>query len=725
MFTLIAQTQGFNMECEFGTSKGWQYVSSNQQCKVKNLILTTRGETVTSINGNDASHYQADNIKILRIESQTMHFFPNGIGSFFKNLEGIYVEKCNLKSIRSSDLEPFKELKELWIKTNDLEVLENDLLQYNPELRMVTFEQNKLKYIGENLLEKSAKLEKVYFTSGSCTSKNTLEKSRIHEYKNEFRSKCPMTLEYYNDDNGNPKLMKDEIAELKSKLILVKSKLKVCDGTIDAMSMNFFLTSKKLETCMNPDIVVIDKDFNSKVNISCDSKNDEICNVLELKVELPMSPIEQITDEEGNILMTEKITKLSISDQQMIFLPSKLSEHFSNLRDLSINSSGLLEIHQEDFIGLTSLSTLAITYNKIREIPCDAFKQLEALSNLDLSFNKIEHITDCSMAGLEKLEILNLRNNLLIALNRKVFDGLKSLKELSLQNNKLKLIAANFLSEREQLVYLNLSNNECIDAVYPNQTLNEIKALVIEECSDPIELNCRFAEENINLSEMKVISGYTCNIEADLIIDYPNSNIVAVRSNHTINNSLNNVSVFFAENLSMKFMPLELSKFFPQLEAISIIECKLSLITSKDFKGFSQLNTIVIRNNNLQIGESTFDEAVYVEYLDLSFNQIKILPSKIFAKLLRLKTLILSSNSLVNLSFDILPRRNVIEEFHIDNNKLDMIDSILLKFLRKAKLVKMHGNECIGLNYVASEGNSITFNEFYQEINVNCCLNYC
>lgn len=177
---------GFDLECNFDIG----YLSNimSKQCSVKNLDITTPNQEVTSINGHSDNYYQ--NIKILKILSQTVHFLPNGIASLLTHVEAIEIFNSSLKSITRSDIEPFKSLKNLYIHSNDLETLDSDLFESNREMRNIHFNQNKLKFIGKDLLTPLEKLDRAFFKDNICLNKSAFGPIQLKNLKAEIAIKC-------------------------------------------------------------------------------------------------------------------------------------------------------------------------------------------------------------------------------------------------------------------------------------------------------------------------------------------------------------------------------------------------------------------------------------------------------------------------------------------------------------------------------------------------------
>ncbi|KAG4067210.1 hypothetical protein HA402_000201 [Bradysia odoriphaga] len=79
------------------------------------------------------------------------------------------------------------------------------------------------------------------------------------------------------------------------------------------------------------------------VNFKC---KNELCVAVDFKVSFANSSIE------SNVYKTQTIKSLNIYQQQTLFLPQNLDEHFPQLNELSVTESGLYEIDFNVFVGL-------------------------------------------------------------------------------------------------------------------------------------------------------------------------------------------------------------------------------------------------------------------------------------------------------------------------------------------------------------------------------------
>lgn len=185
----LLKAQCINLECKFNLIFNADFVLENE-CVARNLNVTSRNETVTTINGHLASFFHDHNTTSLKVLHNTMHFIPQGIQTFFPDIERILIHRSELKSIEQADIKPFPKLIELNVWGNDIEKLDDDLFQFNPEIFTLDFSNNKLKVIGENVLTPLNKLDYACFRGNDCIFFTLWKRSLIEGFKAEVKANC-------------------------------------------------------------------------------------------------------------------------------------------------------------------------------------------------------------------------------------------------------------------------------------------------------------------------------------------------------------------------------------------------------------------------------------------------------------------------------------------------------------------------------------------------------
>jgi Leucine rich repeat len=229
----IGVSHQFELNCVFQQT-GWDDILIGGKafaCKVKNLNITLPQQLITKVLPE-----RNDNVvNALLILEQNCEFFPHGIVKYFGNLEGIAVQKSNLKKITKSDLKGFWNLRSISLFGNKLRVIENELFRYNPKLELVSLFKNELQHIFPSAFDNLVNIKILYLNSNPCINQDALEPSKIEKLKCEMVVKCAVT-------EGMREFAGVESEKLKIEEENIKLK-----GSFDAVSKNLAANKKKLE----------------------------------------------------------------------------------------------------------------------------------------------------------------------------------------------------------------------------------------------------------------------------------------------------------------------------------------------------------------------------------------------------------------------------------------------------------------------------------------------
>lgn len=397
-------------------------------------------EKVTTVNNQDSKSLPISTYKTLDIVNQVLHFVPQNLGDYFPEVEGMQIKNCGLKELRKSDLAQFPKAIDFYFFENKLQFLPGNLLEGNPELLRIYFDGNKISSMDPNVLFPVKKLQVACFSSNICIDKNAVTQAEIPALEAALNLNC--ALPYLLEEKKKCQT-KIEILEKN-----FEKKIDSCDGILNAATRQLFITEKSLE--VSPDEIDMRCKFNSKeIN----------CKAIEFIVENPQTRVDKVTDETGNLFdhNFEHTEKLSIVDQQTLFLPVNLFEKFPQLKEVLIINSGLFHIYRTTFVNLILLKSLTINENKLREIPSNVLVANVNLWLLNLEGNNIEIIDKDSFKNLESLRELNLRRNLLTSISAAVFVQLASLEILNLANNKIVFVSSGLFSNLPQLSHIDIS----------------------------------------------------------------------------------------------------------------------------------------------------------------------------------------------------------------------------------------------------------------------------
>ena len=166
---------------------------------------------------------------------------------------------------------------------------------------------------------------------------------------------------------------------------------------------------------------------------------------------------------------------------------------------LDLSDSGITELQQHDFSGLTSLEWLRLNKNSLTELPQGIFNGLNSLEILSLQNNSLAALRENVFGGLGRLRelvlfqnslsvlpegifsglgeltTLRLQDNSLRTLPKGVFQGLNNLREMTFIGNSLGSLPGEIFSGLSNLKYLNLDRNTLISL--PKEIFHGLNAL--------------------------------------------------------------------------------------------------------------------------------------------------------------------------------------------------------------------------------------------------------
>ena len=187
----------------------------------------------------------------------------------------------------------------------------------------------------------------------------------------------------------------------------------------------------------------------------------------------------------------------------------------------------------------------------------------------------------------------------------------------------------------------------------------------------------------------------------------------------------------------MKYLPLNLFKFFTNVSEIHIEKSEIEMLAPKNghfleatnlvtvsirnqqlktlgpkiFEGAKELTKLLLDNNGItSLDEDTFFNLVNLKSLTLSSNEIKSLPEKVFTTLEKIQKIDLSSNILYFLPESLFDSNRFLSNIKLEHNRMMLIPPIYMSektdfnfldeicvnqtFERTSKLNENSKNEC-------------------------------
>ena len=291
----------------------------------------------------------------------------------------------------------------------------------------------------------------------------------------------------------------------------------------------------------------------------------------------------------------------------------------ANVTALNFKWNKIKTISAAFFRTFPRLNRLDLSENSLLGVSKSYFACLTRLRRLDLSGNHILTIEHSSFATLEELTHLNLTNNLVYELSADLFSNLTQLEELKLGKNKLEFVYKDYFRGLVSLKHLDLSEN--LLRTLPRDTFAYLTSM-------------RTLRLNANR-----IRAYACSsLEQLEFLDLSRNQISTLNFNVSLAGLARTLSHLDLSRNEFGHEATDLG-FFACLRVLHLSETNSAFVLSLRFRPTSS-----------------------IEDLDLSGNDLALLPSDYFANLGNLRRLNLRGTNLVRLDFGSLFEKLV----HID-----------------------------------------------------------
>ena len=147
---------------------------------------------------------------------------------------------------------------------------------------------------------------------------------------------------------------------------------------------------------------------------------------------------------------------------------------------------------------------------------------------------------------------------------------------------------------------------------------------------------------------------YWCKV-SEASITEPGTRIASFKGKHVEDKTNDDVEGFWINYTQVEYFPRGLSKIFPILTQVVVVNCGLKEISRKDLEGLGNLDRLCLCSNKLKsLPNDLFVETPSLRFICFKENKIERLSSKIFRPLDKknLEHFYLLNNSSINVNFD-------------------------------------------------------------------------
>lgn len=398
------------------------------------------------------------------------------------------------------------------------------------------------------------------------------------------------------------------------------------------------------------------------------------------------------------------ILRLTSSSFNITIVPSQLFGKFFNIKELYMSAVGLNTINMENFLGLESLRILDVSLNRVNLIESGSFRDLPNLEIINLSGNRLVTIQEGAFAGAINVKVLNLQGNRLTSVGTSFLDC-PLLEELQLNGHRFGSLEAKAFDGLSSLQRLFLDQSSQLISLDPQAFygLNNLKVLSLTANTNIQNPPVLLFNPLVNLEELYLVQSKFDIIEAETFDS--NVEIKAISLSHRMTEFHINT---FSKLTKLEYLELRNSERFENVDP--------ELFTEN-----TNMKTLILYNCNItELTSESFDNLINLEYLDLSYNNFKMLDD-VFDKITNLKSLKLIRTNLVDtMESGLLKSLSKLETLHLDFNALTTIDSTLLAKNPELLELKLTSNNIISIQSTFLE-NQLKIQEL--DLNANECVN--
>ncbi|CAD6199920.1 unnamed protein product [Caenorhabditis auriculariae] len=411
-----------------------------------------------------------------------------------------------------------------------------------------------------------------------------------------------------------------------------------------------------------------------------------------------------------------KLTQLDLSNNNMSVIPTWALTYLHNLQFLHLQNNRIDTVRSNTFdeTQLNNLQFLHLDHNQLKVIPNLAFHRLRLIV-LTMSNNRISEIHKMSLPAT--LNFIDLRNNVLtqsldlegnnitVLVNdpEVVF---KSEIKVVLRNNKIRRLDSSSFRSFRKIKELDLSYNQ-ISAIDESafETVSQLKILDLSYnhvAHLPRGVLKNFAKTltHLNLEENVI------HAMPDGLRDLYNLTHVNLNGNKlnkidsgVLSGSKGSLTELLIANNHLRHIPNSALSGMQKLEHLDISKNRIHSLERNSFDTATGADTSLTRLNlagnkirNIT-DPNVFGQISSLTYLDLSFNKIELLASRVFEKLKGLESLFLQNNRLKNFPASSVYRLEKLRHLMLDNNEIAKMDNFSLADLPRLQHLSLAANK--------------------------------
>lgn len=144
------------MNCDLTKAQNFEHLVT---CTALALVLIK--PNVKLILKPVAVEEEVENVKVLELSHQLVHFLPINLGSLFGNLTRLYASCCHLKELQRGNFTGLKNLEFMSLWMNKLEAIPDNVFDDLINLKSLNLQANNIRRLPEYVFEKLTKLQNI------------------------------------------------------------------------------------------------------------------------------------------------------------------------------------------------------------------------------------------------------------------------------------------------------------------------------------------------------------------------------------------------------------------------------------------------------------------------------------------------------------------------------------------------------------------------------------
>lgn len=184
----VASSHGVSLNCTFREHSS--YWGQKYACVVENLTTSATNRIVAGVIGNHIEGKTNDDVVKVFVQYQYCPYLPINLGTYFKNLEILYVMKSNVSHLTNDDLTGLTKLKLFDVSYNPITRLHHDFFKGHETIEIISFYDCELTFVEKGSLAPLVHLKEGHFQGNPCIDFRGDDESLLPALIREIHQNC-------------------------------------------------------------------------------------------------------------------------------------------------------------------------------------------------------------------------------------------------------------------------------------------------------------------------------------------------------------------------------------------------------------------------------------------------------------------------------------------------------------------------------------------------------